>query len=436
MGTRIMWYKLAHVCQRWRNLIFGSASYLGLCLVCTKGTPVANMLAHSPPFPIIIDYPDKNSDITAEDEEGIMLALEQRGRVRRIRFVDMPVLKLQKFIMAMNEDYPMLESLIISPSEDEVTALMFPGTLQAPHLLQLTLIGFVIPIGSRLLTTAVGIVTLSLSMNDPSTHFQLQWITFMPQLETLTIAFNFPVPNRDVERHFMRTPITTYVTLPNLRMFIFRGVSAYLEAVVRRITTPRLEKLGVEFFNQLTFSVPHLIQFMNTTENLRFDSSEVMFSGHDVHLRVYREEDKAYVLSISVFCWHLDWQVSFVAQFFNSRGQISPAVENLSLYHEVHDQSSEEHNEIDRAEWHKLLMSFNNVKTLRIDGGLVKELSRSLRPDDEDLLLEILPELQELTYSASDDTGDTFTPFIDARQSAGRPVNLVGPSSSSVTPPS
>jgi hypothetical protein len=367
------------------------------------------MLAHSPPFPIIIDYPDKNSDITAEDEEGIMLALEQRGRVRRIRFVDMPVLKLQKFIMAMNEDYPMLESLIISPSEDEVTALMFPGTLQAPHLLQLTLIGFVIPIGSRLLTTAVGIVTLSLSMNDPSTHFQLQWITFMPQLETLTIAFNFPVPNRDVERHFMRTPITTYVTLPNLRMFIFRGVSAYLEAVVRRITTPRLEKLGIEFFNQLTFSVPHLIQFMNTTENLRFDSSEVMFSGHDVHLRVYREEDKAYVLSISVFCWHLDWQVSFVAQFFNSRGQISPAVENLSLYHEVHDQSSEEHNEIDRAEWHKLLMSFNNVKTLRIDGGLVKELSRSLRPDDEDLLSELLLELQELTYSASDDTGDTFT---------------------------
>ena len=273
-------------------------------------------------------------------------------------------------------------------------------------------------------------------MNDPSTHFQLQWITFMPQLETLTIAFNFPVPNRDVERHFMRTPITTYVTLPNLRMFIFRGVSAYLEAVVRRITTPRLEKLGIEFFNQLTFSVPHLIQFMNTTENLRFDSSEVMFSGHDVHLRVYREEDKAYVLSISVFCWHLDWQVSFMAQIFNSRGQISPAVENLSLYHEVHDQSSEEHNEIDRAEWHKLLMSFNNVKTLRIDGGLVKELSRSLRPDDEDLLSELLPELQELTYSASDDTGVTFTPFIDARQSAGRPVNLVGPSSSSVTPPS
>jgi hypothetical protein len=43
------WYKLAHVCQRWRNLMLGSASYLGLYLVCTKGSPVADMLAHSPP---------------------------------------------------------------------------------------------------------------------------------------------------------------------------------------------------------------------------------------------------------------------------------------------------------------------------------------------------------------------------------------------------
>ena len=55
------WYRIAHVCQRWRSLILGSASHLGLFLVCTHGTPVANMLAHSPPLPLVIDY-DK-SDI-------------------------------------------------------------------------------------------------------------------------------------------------------------------------------------------------------------------------------------------------------------------------------------------------------------------------------------------------------------------------------------
>jgi hypothetical protein len=70
------WYKLAHVCQRWRNLVLRSVSYLGLCLVCTSGTPVADMLDHSPPLPLIIDYDEEeDDDITAEDEEGIILSL-------------------------------------------------------------------------------------------------------------------------------------------------------------------------------------------------------------------------------------------------------------------------------------------------------------------------------------------------------------------------
>jgi hypothetical protein len=287
--------------------------------------------------------------------------------------------------------------------------------------------------------TAMGIVTLSIFMRQPSTYFQpntlVEWISFMPQLDTLLISFLSPVPNRYVGRQLTHTPLMTQVTLPNLRSFGFRGVSAYLEAVVHRITAPRLEKLAVQFFKQLTFSVPRLVQFMNTTENLRFDSSKVVFSGNEVYAKLYREEDEAYVLSVSVFCWHLDWQVSFVAQFFDSRGQIFPAVEKLALYHKVHNRSSEEHNHVDHAEWHKLLRSFNNVKNLRVEDGLAEKLSRSLLLDNGELPPGLLPELQELTYSGNDNTGDAFTPFIDARLKAGLPVNLVGPSSNSVTPP-
>ena len=66
----VVYSKLAHVCQRWRNLILGSASYLDLCLVCTSGKPVADMLTLSPPLPLIIDYDSENGDIGAEDEEG------------------------------------------------------------------------------------------------------------------------------------------------------------------------------------------------------------------------------------------------------------------------------------------------------------------------------------------------------------------------------
>ena len=129
--------------------------------------------------------------------------------------------------------------------------------------------------------------------------------------------------------------------------------------------------------------------------------------------------------SINVDCWHLDWQVSSVAQIFNALSQIFPAVEHLTLAHKVHSRSSEEHNKVDRTEWRKLLRSFSNVKTLRIEDGLVRELSHCLRFEDGEHPLEVLPGLRELSYSASGNTDEIFTPFIDARQNTGCPVTLI-----------
>ena len=432
------WYKLAHVCQRWRAVILGSASYLGLSLVCTYGTPVADMLDHSPPLPLVIDYNDKFRYATAEDEEGASLAFKKHDRICRIRLW-MPVTSLQKFIMSINEEYPILEHLVITlPVEDKLddasTILRFPETLHAPHLRHLRLRGFALPIESQLLTTAVGLVTLSLIMVHPSTYFYpdpfLRWISLMPQLEMLTIYFKYSIPSRDVERQLIHMPVIAPVTLPNLHFFQFLGVSTYLEAFAHRITTPRLEKLDIFFSNKLMFSVPRLLQFINTTENLRFDSAQFRFRQGRVYVMLYPHgKGPPYVLSINVHCWHLDWQLSSIAQISNSLGQIFSPVEHLALVHEVHGRSSEEHNEVDRTEWRNLFRPFRNVKTLRIDNELVRDISCCLQVEDGELSLELLPELQELTYkvtsSGSSDIGDAFNSFINARRNAGRSVTLV-----------
>jgi hypothetical protein len=333
----------------------------------------------------------------------------------------------------MDEEYPILEVLYITRQyEDNSTISRFPETFQAPHLRHLVLVGFALPIGSRLLTTAVGLVTLCLRMDHPSTYLHpntlLHWLSFMPQLETLVIFFLFAVSNRDVQRQLTHTPITTHITLPNLRYFKSQGVvSTYLEAVVRRITTPRLEKLDIHFFNQLTFFVQRLQQFINTTENLRFETAEFNFAVGQVYVLGYPHEkvDDMHAFHLSVGSDHLDWQVTSVAQIFNSLGQAFTSVEDLTFNHWEHYDSDEEHNVVDRTEWRKLLSLFSNVKTFRIDSGLVEELSRSLELDDDEPPLEVLPELQELTYSAGNKAGDAFDSFIDARQNAGRPVTLV-----------
>jgi hypothetical protein len=419
------WYKLAHVCQRWRILILGSASYLGLCLVCTWGTPVADMLAHSPPLPLDIDYFNLRLGIAAEDE--IILALKQRDRVRRIRFGMGVWNSIKKLIMAIDEGYyPVLEYLVMeNPREFRKKTLMLPETFHAPRLRHLLLFGFALPMGSRLLTTAVGLVMLALGVAHRSAYFQpntlLQWLSLMPQLEKLLIVFAGPDSDRDLGRQLTHTPAMTRISLPNLSWIEFQGVSDYMEAVVRRIVTPRLEKLYIQFFERLPFSVPCLLQFMSATETLRFDSARFEFSKNHVYVGAYlREQAEVYPLSITVYSKSLDSQVSSVAQIFNSLGQIFSTVEHMALELE---ESFEEHNQVDRAKWRKLLRSFSQVKTLRIDDGLVEELSRCLRPDDGENPLELLPELQELTHSGgSGDTGDAFTSFIYARQNAGRPV--------------
>ena len=199
-----------------------------------------------------------------------------------------------------------------------------------------------------------------------------------------------------------------------------------MEALVHRITTPLLEKLRVSLFNQFTFSVTRLLQFVDATENFTFKSATFNFSDKYVLVEVYpHEEAEMFALSITVDCWHLDWQVSSAAQIFDSLSPLFSAVEHLILQHEVHSQSSEEHNEADRTKWRQLLGSFRNMKTLRVDEGLVEELSRCLELDHGELPSEVLPELQELTYFGSGNTGDAFTSFIDARQVTGRPVSLV-----------
>ena len=333
------WYQVAHVCRRWRYLILGSVSHLGLCLHCTYGTPVADMLAYSPPSPIplIIDSLDEHRNITAEDEAGMMLALQQRDRVRRIRLRMSSVPTLQRFIMALDGEFPILEYLyiVLSPATP-ITGLILPKTFHAPHLRHLILRNFAFPIGSPLHTPVAGPVTLSIMQIHPSAYFHpnvlLQKLSLMPQLEKLQVGFHSPVPNHGVEIQLLDTPMMTHVTFPNLRWFGFQGVSAYLDALLSRMTTPSLEEIFVWFFNQLTYTMPNLLQFSTTKENLRFSTTFVRFKRDAASLKMHSYEgDVMRQVYVRVMCRNFDWQVSSMAQILDALSPMFSAVEDLRV---------------------------------------------------------------------------------------------------------
>jgi hypothetical protein len=245
----------------------------------------------------------------------------------------------------------------------------------------------------------------------------------MPQLEFFIIIFLFPVPSRDMEEQVIHTPITASVTHPNLRLFRLQCDGTYLEKVICRIATPRLERLQIGLLDELTFSVPHLLHFIDTAKSLTFDSAEFIFSDDQVSAEMHDLD--TYAIHIQVTCRYLDRQVSSVAHIFNTFGKVFTAVEHLILKRT--SRPSRVYNEADRTEWRKIITSFSNVKTLYVNDKLIRELSRCLRFDGGEDPLELLPELQELTYSGHGHAGDSdaFALFIDTRQNAGRPVTVI-----------
>ena len=430
-GRERWWYKLVHVCRRWRCLILQSASYLGLCLVCTHGTPVADMFAHSPPLPIIIDYIDQRHGVTADEEAGIVLALQQRDRVRRIRLV-MPVPELQRVIMAMDEDFPRLEYLYIGP---HTTGLVLPETFQA-HLRHLILTNLAFPLGSPLLTgtAAASLVTLVLQRISPSAYFRpndlLQRLSLIPHLETFIFGFDSPVHNRDVERQLLRELDMSHmapITLPNLRWLGFKGASDYLEAVIPHITTPLLERFEISLLNQLVFSIPHLLQFMDEAENFNFGHAILTFREESLCMDAYpTEEARVYALHLEIGCSrHFDWQVASAAQILNTFRTPFSTVEHLTIEHGGIFRSSEPPDEDDLVQWRELLGSFDNMKTLNMSDGLIGELTFTLKWDGK-LPIALASKLKDLLCPVGRDASHIreISFFIDTQRYPGRPSLL------------
>ena len=276
----------------------------------------------------------------------------------------------------------------------------------------------------------MALVTLTLSDIPPSAFgpsYLHARLSQMPQLESLIVTFCSPLPNHEVRRQLSDAPIRMHAILPNLRFFGFRGVSAYLDGLVARITAPLLSTFHIHFFNQLTFSIPHLSQFLNATETIRIRSIRLVFfagSGSAILVNDPSRRDQIHPLTIALLCGQGDWQVASAARILNELQTVLSASEELALIREEDDLSPEDRGEVDPMLWRDLLTPFSNVTTLHVQDNLIGKLSRSLQFEDGELPQDLLPSLKELGYSGGLDARDSLTPFINERQVAGRPVSL------------
>jgi hypothetical protein len=383
------------------------------------------MLAHSPPLPLTIYYHTIDQrEVTAEDESSILLALSYRDRVRHIYFWMLP--NVGKSITAMEDQFPVLERMYIHSR----TEVVLPVTFEAPNLRHLRLWRASHPIGSPLLTNTTGLVTLSLLDIRGSAFFPpsyiLTRISLMAQLERLSIGFHSPLRSRDhdIELEGQSHQNLDTIILSNLQLFEFQGVSAYLDGLIARISAPSLNTLRVYLFNQPSFTVPRLSQFVQTSKNLTFSAVQVHFSALSVSLyAVPLKWDTPLLLKI--WWGHLDSQVASAAQLFGSLSPILSVVEQVTFSYR-HKQSSEFLNDADQIQWRELLMLFANAKVIHVEDHLVGKIFRSLPSpsDNGEPPLELLPNLKEVGYSGGSDVLDALTTFLNERQAAGHPISL------------
>ncbi|KAI9444371.1 hypothetical protein BJY52DRAFT_1228930 [Lactarius psammicola] len=388
------WYKPIHVCRKWRHLILTSPTRLDLHLVCTYGIPVEAMLSHSPPLPLIIYYPKITGKTPAADEESALFALQQRERVRRIHVVA-PTTNLRNLFKAMDNELPMLERLSLHSSTESRTGLVLPGKLQAPLLRHLTLSNIALPIQSPLLRLAEDLITLRLCSVPASPEFHpahlVAQLSGMSRLENLMIHFYAATPNREVERRLRNAAQAVPITLPSLKVLAFRGGSAYLEGILARLSAPLLSTLDIEFFNQLTFDLSHLLQFARTTGEFTFRSAEMHFRKEFVSMVVdpHLERAGTYPFLVKVMCQPLDWQATCAAQICRALEPLLAGVDSLTFgFHK--DCPGSWQDEIDHAQWHGLLRTFARVTNLQLTGGLVEDLFRFLRLDEAQVPLALL----------------------------------------------
>jgi hypothetical protein len=458
------------------------------------------MLSHSPPFPLIIYYPGKPDAVNGmsnEDKRDAIFALRQRERARRIH-IAVPTTCLHDLVGAMDNEYPILQRLVIrsqaerpenhndtrsrnrnrNRNRSNVTVTL-RAEFRAPLMRRLILSNVAIPTSSGLLSGAgsdlvwIGLQNLPTSSPDFHPAHLTAQLGALSHLELLTVHFSAAIPNRDVVRRLRDAP-TTRVVLPRLRVLAYRGGSAYLEGILARLETPELRTMNVEFFNQLSFSVPSLLQFARAAHALNFRSAELHFDENFVSLIVDPldrhaggdDSRRTHPLLLQVKGKPLDWQVTSISAICSVIAPLLAQTEVLTLgFHKVGPDPAAAGAaeagvveavgwqggdiDIDRAQWRALLRIFAGVKTIQLTGGRVGDLFRAVQPrhgesnssgngtgggdgdgnsDSEDggaFSPEILPALQKLVLRGWGIADNVFTSFIAASDAAGRTVRLI-----------
>ncbi|KAH9037529.1 hypothetical protein EDB84DRAFT_1655483 [Lactarius hengduanensis] len=409
------WHLLAYVCQAWRQIVFSSPRNLGLKILCTRRTSVRKNLGIWPAFPIIIRYDDRRAAVSPNDMDNIISVLEHRDRL----FGEVS----RRVAGAISGTDTSL--YIESPSQYEDLSV-FPANFlggSAPCLLVITLIGIPYPALPRPLLSASDLAHLDLRDIPPtgyvSPEAMVASLATLPRLGCFTIGFRSATSHPDQIRP-PPSPMTR-TALPALTSFRFIGASEYLEDLVSRIDSPRLNKIPIDYLRLVDYQVTQLSKFVDRSVGPKLTlprRAQLQFHNHSVTFTVYPHANHpSDALVVFQGC---NWHVLDIAQFLSHFPTLTNVVDlNIQSALAVPNHRVVDMGDVD---WLHLLHQFSAARTLSLYYEPAVRVPLALEDLPEELVAEVLPSL-DLIHMVVQPA--SIEKFIAARKLSGCPVTFV-----------
>jgi hypothetical protein len=418
------WITLAHVCRRWRSVVFQSPHRLNLRLLCTPKTRARDTLDIWPSLPLIIRNFGGVFYHKLPGFNNIIAALEHNGRMCQIKLYDLSISQLECVTAAMQRPFPELThlGLMASHAEPILPDSFLGGT--APRLRSLDLANVPFPGLPKLLLSATRLVNLDL--NDPGytpPEVMATSLSALTSLKYLRLHFQFPQPRPASGLEGLRPPPPplTRSILPSLTEIRFKGDSEYLEEILARIDAPRLDDLRITFFNQINFDTPQLFQFISRRPTLRapeIGHIAFNFNFEAIIVKFLSLESEYGVLSVQIPFTAEEWQLSPVKQACTSTLPPLSTLQDLYIF-EDRKYPSRGRDDVENTQWLELLRPFAAVKNLYLCEKFASRIVPALQELVSERTTEVLPTLDNIFLEGFQPSGpvhEGIEKFVAARQ--------------------
>jgi len=413
------WRGLVQVCQRWRNLVFGSPLHLGVKLPCAARTSLGETLDVWPALPISVDQ-HLCSMLSQVECENLLAILELHQRVCEIDRTAVSNEHLEQVGQTMQKPFPALTKLLLESSSPP--PLVLPNSFlggSAPRLRVLELKHIPCPALPNLLMSTTDLRHLYLSSIPLSSYIPSQvMVTCLSQMTRLkTLAIEFYSSRSRPSQTSSPSPPSTPTVLPALTYLRFHGWCNYLEDLVANIDTPLLNSMSLSFFMRYTYNTPQLSKFISCTNQLRsFRRVDAVFYKHTIKVKLYLQTDLTAdsALDLEILCRDPDQRLSSLVQLCQSLPSLS-ILERLHIRRGQHEESALPYN-IENAGWLELLGRFAGVKNLYITEPLGLPVMSAFAGNG----VTVLPALQNIFLEGLQPSGslrDNVDQLIAARQS-------------------